>query len=162
MPKRRSLPKPADEQEAKCLADIASHGWHVIQVFDENGELPDFAYSVGLWQTFDHPEVIVFGHNYEWCAGMVNAVGEDVRAGRRFTHGDRDTSFLAPFEVAFLDVLKEHYEEHLGWDRWFYRDDDFPALQCVFQERASNAYPWQDGCTDRGRWMQPILGHPPR
>jgi hypothetical protein len=160
MATRRRLPRETDAQETTCLAHIAGHGWHVMQVFDEDGGSPDFAYSVGLWHTFNHPEIIIFGHHYSWCASMVNSIGEDIRAGRRFAHGDRDTSFLDPFEVAFLDVLKEHYAEHLGWNCWLYGSDNFPALQCVFQERQSRAYPWEDGCTERGRKMQPVLGAP--
>ena len=36
-----------DNADKKLLDDINTHGWHVLKVFDEAGQLPDFAYSIG-------------------------------------------------------------------------------------------------------------------
>lgn len=46
--------------DRKVLDDVETHGWHVVKVMgDETG--PGFGYSVGLWKTFRHPEIIIIG-----------------------------------------------------------------------------------------------------
>lgn len=49
-----------DEHERKALADVQQHGWHVLKVMEDN-EGPAFAYTVGLYHSFGHPELIVVG-----------------------------------------------------------------------------------------------------
>ena len=43
-----------DEHEAQALADIDRFGWTVFHVSNDIG--PDFAYSVGMFQTLSHPD----------------------------------------------------------------------------------------------------------
>src|SRR5947209_11847293 len=81
------LPEPADEHDRKLLGDVARHGWHVIGV-EEDEEGPAFAYSIGLYRTFGHPEVIVLGLPVRVLHRIINAVGEEVRSGERFEHLD--------------------------------------------------------------------------
>lgn len=60
------MPTPADDNDQKLLDDVQGHGWHVIGVEADN-EGPAFAYSIGLYQTFGHPEVVVFGLSISSC-----------------------------------------------------------------------------------------------
>ena len=51
---------------------------------------------------------------------------------------------------------QRHYREYLGYARWFYRGDDFPALQCVWPD-SGHRYPWHpDAGADFVR-RQPVL-----
>jgi len=59
-PKNKPLPAPQGDSDRKLLADVQGHGWHVIGV-ETDEEEPGFAYSIGLYHTFRHPEIIVFG-----------------------------------------------------------------------------------------------------
>jgi hypothetical protein len=44
-----------DDKERKVLDDIAEYGWHCVNILEE-GELLPCAFTVGLFQTWDHPE----------------------------------------------------------------------------------------------------------
>jgi hypothetical protein len=44
----------------RTSADIEKYGLSVI-IIEATEYLPSFAYSIGLWQKFSHPEIICFG-----------------------------------------------------------------------------------------------------
>src|SRR4051812_23358833 len=105
-------PEPADEHDRKLLADVERHGWHVIGV-EEDEEGPAFAYSIGLYRSFGHPEVIVFGLPVRVLHRVINAVGEEVRSGERFGHLDESGDVLQGYNVVFRTVKRGHYPEYL-------------------------------------------------
>ncbi len=49
-----------DDSERKVLEDIESFGWHCVHVMAE-GDLVEYAFTVGLFHSFKHPDLIVFG-----------------------------------------------------------------------------------------------------
>jgi hypothetical protein len=58
---KRGLSAP----DAKVLGDIQRVGWHVTGVFaqkDEKG--PEWAFSIGLFHSFQHPEVVVLARRH--------------------------------------------------------------------------------------------------
>jgi hypothetical protein len=148
-------PEPADEHDRKLLADVERHGWHVIGV-QEDEEGPAFAYSIGLYRSFRHPEVIVFGLPVRVMHSIINAVGEEVRSGSRFEHLDESGEVLDGYNVAFRTVERKHYRDYFGYARWFYRSDGFPALQCVWPD-ADHRYPWHPEFSAALAQRQPLL-----
>ena len=44
--------------EEEIAEVVREHGWYAASVSDHD---PPFLYSIGLMQTSDHPELIVFG-----------------------------------------------------------------------------------------------------
>jgi hypothetical protein len=149
------LPEPADDHDRKLLADFGRHGWHVVGV-EEDEEGPGFAYSIGLYRSFGHPEVIVFGLPVRVMHRTINGVGEQVRSGERFGHLDEAGDVLEGYNVAFRTVKRRHYADYLGYARWFYRGDDFPALQCVWPDSA-HRYPWHPEFDAALSRRQPVL-----
>jgi len=73
----RKLPKPTDDRDRKLLADVQDPGWHVIGI-EADDEGPSFAYSIEIYHTFSHPEIIVFGLDIPVMHCMINAIGERV------------------------------------------------------------------------------------
>jgi hypothetical protein len=160
MPRKRpgagaGPPEPADEHDRKLLADVERHGWHVLGI-EEDEEGPGFAYSVGMYRSFGHPEVIVFGLPVRVMHQIINTVGEAARSGERFEHLDESGDVLDGYNVAFRTVERRHYREYLGYARWFYRGDDFPALQCVWPDR-QHRYPWHAEAGPDFARRQPVL-----
>ena len=49
-----------DKSDEKLKSFVKNNGWYVIKVLEEENE-PRFAYSVGLYKTFGHPEIIFIG-----------------------------------------------------------------------------------------------------
>jgi hypothetical protein len=123
---------------------------------DEDDEGPAFAYSIGLFKSFGHPEVIVFGLDVDLMHRMINLIGEEVRQGRRFADGDSASGILEGYDVRFLNVASRHYYEHFGYARWFYNGDDFPVLQCHWPDKKGR-FPTDPGFAKALRSRQPLL-----
>jgi hypothetical protein len=149
------LPKPVDEHDRKLLADIERHGWHVLAI-KEDEEGPAFAYSIGLYRSFRHPEIIIFGLPIQLMQRLVNVIGEEVRSKERFEHLDESAEVLDGYNVAFRTVERRHYPECLGYARWFYSGDDFPALQCVWPD-SQHRYLWHAQFNANLAQRQPLL-----
>jgi len=76
-----------NQGDAKVRADVAEYGWHVVMVSgDEEG--PGFAYSVGLKETFGHPEIIMFGLRSDLMHTLINDLGEMLRQGQTLAVGE--------------------------------------------------------------------------
>lgn len=126
----------------------------------EEGDLPGFSYSIGLWHNYQHPEVIVLGLKRVVAHYVVNEVGRRVRETELFQHDSVYNGILEGFGCLFLSVDCQHYEEYLGWARWYYEGDSFPVLQCVYPSTLGH-FPWHEKSSEWFRKWQPVLGaHP--
>lgn len=118
----------------EILDNIQQHGWHVM-LLQGDATGPAIAYSIGLYQHFGHAELVMTGLQLPVMHSLVNHLGEQVRQGRRYQAGERDQGLLKQGYCRFERVGIQHYYRHLGFARWFYRDqDDFPALQCLWPD----------------------------
>jgi Domain of unknown function (DUF4262) len=148
-------PAARDDEDRKLLADIDQYGWHVIGI-EEDDEGPGFAYSVGLYRTFGHPEIMVVGLAIDVMFGMVNQIGELVRGGKRFEQLDESGDVLDGFNVAFRQVEAVHYVQYVGYAMWFYGGDSFPILQMVWPD-SRHCYPWHPHYPAALAGRQPVL-----
>jgi len=144
--------------DTKFLQDIQTHGWHVTRVFASKGEAgPEWAFSTGLFQSFSHPEVVVFGLTLDVCMSIVNGIGLQVKAGKRFESvGEYGDILNEPYKCAFRLVQPTHYREYLGRALWFYEDDPFPTTQCFWPDK-DGKFPWDESCNSVVRDGQPLL-----
>src|SRR6185437_11697807 len=128
--------------DKKLFEDVENLGWHVIKVIaDETG--PGFGYSVGFFQTFGHPEVIIIGLNLDFIHSIINGIGEDLRGGKRYHASEFYSGIVEGYDCYFVKVDVKYYSDYVGYDRWFYKSNNFPLLQCIYPTR-SNVYPLQD------------------
>jgi hypothetical protein len=145
-----------DKGDKKLLEDIKTHGWHVLKVFDENGALPNFAYSVGAYHSFNQPEIILFGLGLDDMHEILNEVVEAMKAGKRILPDKGYSDFLDGYDCVFRSVKRSRYEEYLGYANWFYKGRDFPALQLFWPDR-NGYYPWEEGFSKTLIDLQPLL-----
>jgi hypothetical protein len=155
VPWQRAPAVTEEARERKLVSDIEDVGWHVIMI-PEDDEGPSFAYSIGLYRTFGHPEIIIFGLDLDLMNLMINLIGEEIRQGRRFADGESASGILEGYEVRFLHVVRRHYPEHFGYAHWYYKGDDFPALQCVWPDR-QGLFPTDAGYAETLPVRQPLL-----
>ena len=145
-----------DEGDKKLLADIDKYGWHVLLVAeDEKG--PGFAYTVGLYKTYNHPEIAFIGLIPDLAHILINNIGDAVKQGKVYQNGWSYPDILHNFKCHMLKVKKEHYQEYFGYGSWYYKSDDFPVLQCVYPT-VKGVYPWEQNFPDNSKDLQPLLG----
>ncbi|HTX76176.1 MAG TPA: DUF4262 domain-containing protein [Terracidiphilus sp.] len=156
----RSIEEASDLSalDAKVLREIHTDGWQITGVLArEQDKGPDFAYSIGLFHSFGHPEIILFGLPIDVCMRAVNVIGIDIRNGMRYQPLAVYGRILsAPHSCCFREVDRKHYHEHVGYALWFYETDPFPMLQCFWSDEYGR-FPWDPDCSTYARDSQPLL-----
>ncbi|HKO19193.1 MAG TPA: DUF4262 domain-containing protein [Acidobacteriaceae bacterium] len=153
---RRSLTIPASRAaEEKCIADVEKYGLHVVNVMADD-EGPGFAYSVGLYRSFHHPEDIVVGLRREVMHDVLNDAATRVRSGQRYEAGALSDEFLEGFACTFRAVQGRLYDAYLGLANWFNEWTSYPAVQLVYPDR-EHRWPWDAEASEAFRRNQPDL-----
>jgi len=152
----KTMRKPESPGEQKVIDDVQMHGWHVIKVIEDK-EGPPFAYTIGLYHSFGHPEIIVIGLPGEAAHAVLNTAGESIRAGREYADDTRTDEFLNNYSCTFKSVPERQFQAYFGWALWFYEGKGFQALQLVYPDRSHN-WPWEPGAEQGFRSTQPFLG----
>lgn len=146
----------SNSADKKLLDDIHSYGWHVVKVLEDD-KRPGFAYSVGLFKTFNHPELIIVGLNLDSAHILINNMGDDIKRGKHFRSGLMYPEIRDDFNCLMIDVKKENYKTYVGFGLWFYEGDKFPLMQCIYPT-VKGIYPWEKDWPADLKDLQPILG----
>ena len=117
---------------------------------------PAYAFTVGLWHSFSHAEVAVFGRDEGEMVRWLDTVGGEVEAGR-VLHPDRQSDdVLGSQEVFPRPALASWHRHVFGPALAFYRGQPVPMLQLVWADRAG-VLPWEPGCAEDCLAAQPWL-----
>lgn len=141
---------------------IEDYGYSVVGVAAE-GALPGWFYTVGLWGTCAHPELLCIGLPAMSGAKVLQHLADEVMSGRRLTPRSTDTGVFAQNRHAYVPVGRLWRErsdwfnlgrlvrfEVEGTDRWPH------TLQVVWPDRLGR-FPG-DGDTEPGfQMVQPLL-----
>lgn len=141
--------------DQKLLSDVAEYGWHVAKILDTD-KTPGWAFSVGLYKNFNHPEIVIFGLDDELMHSVINSVGEDVRDGKSFVVDGLYPDLIDAYSCTFKPVNQLWYYHFLGYANWFYDGEDYPALQCIWPDK-NNRFPWDPAFNPDWLWAQPLL-----
>jgi hypothetical protein len=153
---RFEWPKAECEADDKILGNVRKYGCHIVGIPDAK---PRFAFSIGLFANYSHPELIIFGLNSNNGSLIINDVRDRVAAGQKFADGDVSDDILADgYKVCFWQVPLDAYREYLGTAIWFYSKSptSFPCLQIIWQDR-NRRFPWEAGCIAEVKADQPLL-----
>jgi hypothetical protein len=150
----------SDEHEQKCLDDIKGRGVHIVHVYEDE-ENPRFSYTVGLYHSYLHPEVIIIGLKFKLAHILLNNIAEDVKIGKNFTSGKFHEGVLDNFLCYFGSVPKMHYKEYVGWAIWFYEGNEFPLVQCVYPT-ISGKFVWEKDFPEDARFFCRLLTGEPK
>jgi len=146
------------DKEAKeaILENIEKFGCHLCLLNADN-YLPGFVYSIGLYKTYQHPEIICFGLKTDVMASIINHACALIKTGEKLLPHKLYPGFLEGYEIQFIEVDKEFYTNYLGYAGWFYdMSFDFPALQLVWPDKQSK-FPWESDFNPDWRFKQPLL-----
>jgi hypothetical protein len=148
-----------DSVEEKLRHDVQQFGWHVMNVLPE-GEHPPHSYSIGLFATYGHPEIVVVGLPGNRAHHFINNLADEIKDGATFEAGSRYRHVIEGFDVMFLRVEPAMYREHFGRALDYYGGLGFPVVQMVWPDR-HNVFPWERSCDAGIRDLQPVLARRP-
>lgn len=145
-----------DQGEQKVLDDIQKFGWHCMHVFGDEEHEP-FSYTIGLFQTYGQPELLIYGLPREVAHAVLTIAAEAAAKDKPFDLNEPTYEFLEGYACVFVPVPLAEYPEHVGFARWYYEGDKFPVQQIVWPSK-SRHFPWHANATDAFRSKQPVLG----
>ena len=141
--------------EEQIRADVERSGFHLGVIPPEAGT-PGWAFTIGLGERFDHPELLAFAPDPEFLGRLVATLARRVGRGDRFEAGRSYAEVLADREVAMRAVERTWYAPFLGNVAWHYGSEDFDALQCYWPDGAG-LFPWDEDFDPKWRDDQPLL-----
>lgn len=142
---------------------VRRHGFRSVAVGEYESPEPNWAYTVGFWESVQAPEVIVFDVTVEAAASLLWSAYSDLKSGELTL---RDGQAWEGFE-GFLSVWRRVHPSRIDdTDNWFAlarwyrgkktRREDLQALQLVLPD-AAGAFPWEPAYDERLRHLQPAL-----
>ncbi len=144
------------EAKQTILDNIEKYGFH-LALLEPDNYLPGFVYSIGLFKKFRHPEIICFGLKTEVMSAIVNHACDLIKNGETVTTNKLYSGFLEGYEIQFLQVDKDYYQNYVGYAGWFYdMSFDFPLLQLVWPDK-QHKFPWEIDFNPDWKFKQPLL-----
>ncbi len=144
--------KGFDREE--IVTNIKKYDCHVVMVIGDH--LPGFAYSIGLYESFGHPEIICFGMNLNLMGELINETANWIRKDRKIEEYLSYSDFLENVDVKFLPVKKSFYDDYLAFGINYYNGDNFPVMQLVWPDK-ENKFPWEEDFYKKWKFSQPLL-----
>jgi hypothetical protein len=141
--------------EQKIIDDVNNFGWHV-GLFEATQTEASFGYTIGLWKTFRHPEIISFGLSTSTLHAILNNAAEKIKSGEKIIVDQPDFDIFSTVPAQFLTVDSENIPLYFGYCMWYNEYKDFPALQLVWTDREGK-FPWQVSFAKEFVNRQPIL-----
>src|SRR4051812_26406854 len=120
---------------------IEKYGLSVV-LLEATDYLPSFAYSVGLWEKYNHPEIICFGFSQKMLHTLINDVANVVKSGTTIATEVPYDDFLKGTDTVFVKVDPSYFDNYFGAAISYYQSRNFDALQFVWPDR-NNKFPWQ-------------------
>lgn len=117
---------------------------------------PAFAYSIGLWETYSHPEIICFilpdnlGHE------IINDVAEIIKGGEKLKIGNIYSEIFQDSKNSFLKVDHQNIGDYFGAALNYYGNNHFDALELIWTDR-NDRFPWEEYFEEEFVFKQPLL-----
>jgi hypothetical protein len=146
-----------DKSEQKVIDDVAEFGWHCVSIMAE-GDHVGYSFTVGLFQSYEHPELIVFGLPSEVSHQILCTAADAAKSGSPIDLAQPTDALINNFSCCFAEVPPTEYHEYVGYARWYYQGNGFSLYQIVWPSR-SGLFPWHHQATAEFRLAQPVIAH---
>ena len=153
------------DKEHKCINpqellvqtknNIEKFGLQVIMV-NATDYSPSFAYSIGLYNTYQHPEIICFGLPNDLVHVIINNVADMIKKGEQLKPSKNYDNIFKNSRAEFLEVDERNIDDYFASAINFYNTINFPALQLVWTDR-NDKFPWEENFEDKFLYDQPLL-----
>jgi hypothetical protein len=135
--------------------NIEKYGLQVIMV-GSTSYMPSFAYSIGLYKTYNHPEIICFGLPDSLGHAIINDVANLIKNGEAITPRKNYDNIFKDNKAEFISVDDRNIDDYFGAALNYYELQKFPALQLVWTDR-NNKFPWEENFEEKFLYDQPLL-----
>lgn len=135
--------------------NIEKYGLQVIMV-GATDYLSSFAYSIGLTQTYKHPEIICFGLPDDVGHAIINDIAEIVQKGQTLEVGKIYTEIFKNNRATFLKVDQRSIGDYFGAALNYYDGKSFDALQVIWTD-GNDRFPWDEDFEETLLYHQPLL-----
>jgi hypothetical protein len=145
-----------DEEIAEVVRE---HGWYAANVSDGT---PPFLYTIGLMQTWRHPEFIMFGLDADNAYALFSQLVREIRAGASFADPGVYSVRVGGDEhrVGFRRVHPTQHPLYLGFAMGFMtnigRIGELEAVQAYWPD-GKGKFPFEVGCELEVYQLQPRL-----
>ena len=144
-----------NEQLVRTKSNIEKFGLQVIMV-NATDYSPSFAYSIGLYETYKHPEIICFGLPNDLGHGIINDVAALIKNGEQIRPLKNYDNIFKNSRSEFLKVDERNIDDYFAAALNFYQTTKFPALQLVWTDR-NDKFPWEENFEEKFLYDQPLL-----
>ncbi|TCI84800.1 DUF4262 domain-containing protein [Tenacibaculum sp. M341] len=128
-----------------------------LAILESDGYSPAFVYTIGLYEKFKHPEIIIFGLQTDVMGHLLNELRDEIRKGNKYNPNQQYSGVLEGYDIQFLEVNQANYADYLGYASWYYNNTfDFPVLQMIWPDKESK-WPWEIGFNENWKFKQPLL-----
>lgn len=128
-----------------------------IMIVEGSEYLPSYAYTIGLYQQYNHPEIICFGLLPSVMQSLLNQIKNCLEEKEEFEPNKDYKGFLQKdVPICFIAVDKIFYAEYLNSAIEFYGNDDFPCLQLIWPDKKLR-FPWDKNFNPEFKNIQPLL-----
>lgn len=148
-----------EEIIAKHKVNISKSGFTVQAVLgDENS--PPYVYTIGLTQTFKHPEVFLVGMHPQHAMGLIVDVVRMIKDGKRFDQPLFAPGIIPGYEIPFRPIAEEDVLDNSAMGLELI--GPFDAVQMFYPDHNGHV-PWEEECEDayRGQLFFDIEGDVP-
>ena len=105
-----------EELREELAERIEWFGWGGQYVEGDPEANDPWAYTIGLVERWNHPELVVASLSYERSAALLDMVVDEIQAGRRFEAGV--TATVNGVDLSFAAVHPRQFERNV-FARWF-------------------------------------------
>ncbi len=137
--------KESQEGEIIVNALHSPFSCHLVSETPEDG--PSITYTVGLWNSFWHPEMVCVGMNPMVARLLINLYAERVAEGTPPPLNEPVSGgAIAQNQVLFQVCSDEAKAQHMSKATWFNSGSSYSAIQMIWQDQQQR-WPWDEGFT---------------
>lgn len=141
--------------ENRTKENVQTYGYTVMMIPADN-YLPAFAYTVGLFETYQHPEIVAVGLPHTTLKVLIDNVCNQIKEGKRFESNNSYSNVISKHDVCFVEVDQTFYPEYLGQATDYYGSKNFPCIQLVWCDSQGN-FPWDENFDVSLELKQPLF-----
>lgn len=145
--------------EEEIAEVVQEYGWYAASISDHQ---PPFLYTIGLMQTLNHPELIMFGLEADNIHALFSQFVRDIRDGKSFAEPGVYMVSIGADEhrVGCRRVHPTQHELYLGFAMGYCRHigrwGELNAIQVFFPD-STGKFPFEVGCALDVYELQPRL-----